>query len=36
MVVMLGSFPMAATTYRPTYDDRCRRTSHSEASRSKK
>ena len=28
MVAALDSFPMAATTYRPTFDDRCRRTSH--------
>jgi hypothetical protein len=36
MVVALDSFPMAATTYRPTFDERCHRTSHPEASRSKK
>jgi len=36
MVAALDSFPMAATTYRPTFDDRCRRTSHWEASKSKK
>jgi hypothetical protein len=35
MVVVLDSFLMAATTYRPTFDDRCLRTSHLEASRSK-
>src|SRR3954468_15247976 len=36
MVVVPDSFLMAATTYRPTFGDRCRQTSHSEASRSKK
>jgi hypothetical protein len=36
MVVTLDGFPMDATTYRPTFGNRCRQKSHSEASRSTK
>jgi FMN phosphatase YigB (HAD superfamily) len=35
MVVAFDSFPMTTTAYRPTFNKRCHRTSHPEASRSK-